>query len=153
MERFGRDNARTPFQWTGGENAGFTSGKPWLRIHPNYKDINLESQSADPDSVFNYYKKLSALRKDPRYKDTLVWGDLIPYMADAHNVMAYFRKSEEQTILVIANYQKEARELPLPGPAAQVLLTNCKVPLIRDDRILLAGYQVAVLLMSDQYVD
>ncbi|MBQ6388717.1 MAG: alpha-glucosidase [Mogibacterium sp.] len=149
VERFGRDNARTPFQWTGGENAGFTSGKPWLRVNPNYKEINLESQKSDPDSVYNYYRKLAALRKDPRYKETLVWGDLIPYMEDVHNVMAYFRKSESQTILVIANYQKEARELALPDPVPQVLLTNCQDPQIKDGKICLSGYQVAVLLMRE----
>jgi oligo-1,6-glucosidase len=149
VERFGRDNARTPFQWTGEENAGFTSGKPWLRVNPNYKDINLERQISDPDSVYRYYQKLTALRRDPRYKETLVWGDLIPYLADVHNVFSYFRKSEDQTILVIANYQKEARHLPLPGRVRQVLLTNCQDPQIRGGMISLSGYQAALLLMEE----
>ena len=149
VERFGRDNARTPFQWTGGENAGFSSGKPWLRINPNYKDINLECQLPDPDSVFRYYQKLSALRKDPRYKETLVWGSLIPYMEDAHNVFSYFRKSKDQTILIMGNFQKEARDLPLPGKAEQILLTNCTDPEIRGSIISLAGYQAVVLLMEE----
>ena len=149
VERFGRDNARTPFQWTGGENAGFTSGKPWLRINPNYRDINLKRQKSDPESVYSYYRKLTALRRDPRYKETLVWGDLIPYMEDTHNVFSYFRKSEDQTILIIANYQKEARDLPLPGSVSRVLLTNCKDPQIRDGMISLSGYQAALLLMDE----
>ena len=149
VERFGRDNARTPFQWTGCENAGFTSGKPWLRVNPNYRDINLERQMSDPDSVYRYYQKLTALRRDPRYKETLVWGDLIPYLADVHNVFSYFRKSEDQTILVIANYQKEARDLPLPGRVRQVLLTNCQDPKIRGGMISLSGYQAALLLMEE----
>ncbi|MGX8687597.1 MAG: glycoside hydrolase family 13 protein [bacterium] len=148
VERFGRDNARTPFQWTGGENAGFTSGKPWLRLNPNYKDINLERQMSDPDSVFRYYQKLISLRKDPRYKETLVWGSLTPYMKDAHNVFSYFRRSEDQTILIMGNYQKEPRALPLPGPVKQILLTNLSAPEIRDGMITLAGYQAAVLLMQ-----
>ena len=149
VERFGRDNARTPFQWTGCENAGFTSGKPWLRVNPNYRDINLERQMSDPDSVYSYYRKLTALRRDPRYKETLVWGDLSPYMEDTHNVFSYFRKSEDQTILVIANYQKEARDLPLPGRVRQVLLTNCQDPKIRGGMISLSGYQAALLLMEE----
>ena len=149
VERFGRDNARTPFQWTGGENAGFTSGRPWLRINPNYRDINLKRQKSDPESVYSYYRKLTALRRDPRYKETLVWGDLIPYMEDTHNVFSYFRKSEDQTILIIANYQKEARDLPLPGSVSRVLLTNCKDPQIRDGMISLSGYQAALLLMDE----
>jgi oligo-1,6-glucosidase len=149
VERFGRDNARTPFQWTGGENAGFTCGKPWLRVNPNYRDINLERQMSDPDSVYRYYQKLTSLRKDPRYKETLVWGDLVPYMEKAHNVFSYFRKSKDQTILVIANYQKEERALPLPGRVKQVLLTNCAGPEIRGGMIYLAGYQAAVVLMEE----
>ena len=150
VERFGRDNARTPFQWSAEDNAGFTSGKPWLRVNPNFKEINLKAQENDPDSVFSFYKKLSALRRDPFYKETLVWGDLIPYMEKVHNVMAYFRKSEDQTILVIANFQKEERDLPLPGEVEKVLLTNCTEPLISGGMISLAGYQAAVLLMEDQ---
>ena len=149
VERFGRDNARTPFQWTGGENAGFTSGRPWLRINPNYRDINLKRQKSDPESVYSYYRKLTALRRDPLYKETFVWGNLIPYMEDTHNVFSYFRKSEDQTILIIANYQKEARDLPLPGSVSRVLLTNCKDPQIRDGMISLSGYQAALLLMDE----
>ena len=149
VEHFGRDNARTPFQWTGGENAGFTSGRPWLRINPNYRDINLKRQKSDPESVYSYYRKLTALRRDPLYKETFVWGDLIPYMEDTHNVFSYFRKSEDQTILIIANYQKEARDLPLPGSVSRVLLTNCKDPQIRDGMISLSGYQAALLLMDE----
>ena len=74
VERFGRDNARTPFQWTGGENAGFTSGKPWLRINPNYRDINLERQMSDPESVCSYYRKLTALRREMREEKAVVAG-------------------------------------------------------------------------------
>ena len=149
VERFGRDNARTPFQWTGGENAGFSSGKPWLRINPNFTRINLESQISDPDSVYSFYKKLSALRRDPLYKETLVWGDLIPYMEDARNVFSYFRRSEDQTILVMANYQKEARDLPLPGKVKKILLSCGKEPRIVKDAVSLSGYQAVVLLMQD----
>ena len=64
VSRFSRDNARTPMQWTDGENAGFTTGKPWLRVNENYKKINAESQINDPDSVRSFYKKLIALRKN-----------------------------------------------------------------------------------------
>ena len=152
VEKYGRDNARTPFQWTGGLGAGFTEGTPWLRLNPNYKEINLEAQRQDPDSVFSFYKKLSALRKDPAYSDVLVYGDFIPYFEKGHNVMAYFRKTEAQTILVIAKFQKESRELPLPGDIKQIVLSN--LPLEPDDvtaeMISLKGYQVAVLELNRQ---
>ncbi len=124
VEKYGRDNARTPFQWNGKEHAGFTTGTPWLRVNPNYTEINLSAELEDEDSVFHYYQKLIALRKNPDYSDTLVYGTLIPYLEDQGNVMAYLRKSESQTILVMANYQNGARTLPLPGEIKKVLLSN-----------------------------
>ena len=145
VEKYGRDNARTPFQWDAGENAGFTAGTPWLRVNPNYSDINLAQQEADPDSVYQYYRKLIALRKNPMYEETLVSGGFVPYLEDRHNVMAYLRKSENQTILVIANYQNEPAVLPLPAPCREVLLSNLNEVKVEGSEISLQGYQVAVV--------
>ena len=61
--RNSRDNARTPMQWDASENAGFTTGRPWLKVNPNYKTINVKSQLEDADSVLSYYKKLLSLKK------------------------------------------------------------------------------------------
>ena len=148
IERNGRDNARTPFQWNAGPGAGFTTGTPWLRINPDYTAINLEQQAADPASVFHYYKKLIALRKDPRYRETLVFGSFEPYLEDVHNVIAYLRRAAS-TILVISNYQKETRTLPLPAPVKTILLDNCGLtdspPKITDGGITLPGYRTLVL--------
>ena len=124
IEKYGRDNARTPFQWDDGENAGFTTGKPWLRVNPNYKKINYAVQKDDPDSVCNYYKKLISLRKDPEYTDTIVYGELIPYLREEHDLMAYYRKSENQTLLVLANFSSKPKEVVLPKPIKQVVLNN-----------------------------
>ena len=147
IQKFSRDNARTPFQWSAKAQAGFTTGTPWLNVNPNYKEINLEEQLADPDSVFHYYQRLAALRKDPEYKETLVYGELIPYLEDTHNVMAYYRKGEDQTILVMANYQKEGRELALPAACKKVLLNNLADTKMNDASIWLEGYQAVVLLL------
>ena len=68
-----------PMQWTGEENAGFTAGTPWLRVNSNYTAINVEKETIDPNSVLNFYKKLIALRKDPEYKETVVYGALEPF--------------------------------------------------------------------------
>lgn len=125
IEKNGRDNARTPFQWSGAPNAGFTTGTPWLRIHPNYTQINLEQQLSDPASVFHHYQKMIALRKDPRCRETLVYGSFEPWLPNEHNVIAYLRRTKTQTILVLSNYQTEERELPLPSPAGRLLLDNC----------------------------
>ena len=143
IEKYGRDNARTPFQWSDEENAGFTTGRPWLKVNPNYTKINLKEQETDPDSVYHYYQKLTALRKDPDYEETLVWGNLTPCLPDRHNVMAYIREQEGggQKILVIANYQKEPQTLPLPAAIRKVLLSNLPEVDFDEDKIRLAGYQ------------
>lgn len=150
IERNGRDNARTPFQWSTAENAGFTTGSPWLRVNPNYSQINLDRQQPDPNSVYNHYKKLIALRKDPQYRDPLVRGSFEPWLENEHNVIAYLRRSEvptSQTILVISNYQLQPRVLPLPAPARRVLLNNCTKPVIQPGKrqVSLGGYQTLVL--------
>lgn len=144
--KYSRDNARTPFQWSAAENAGFTTGTPWLRVNPNYTQINLEDETEDPESVYNHYKKMIALRKDPDYRETLVFGTFEPYLPDRHNVMAYCRKSDEKTILVIANFQKEPQTLPLPSAPVKTLLDNCgKEADVKDGTIRLGGYEAAVL--------
>src|SRR5690606_10278546 len=75
----GRDNARTPMQWDDGPNAGFTTGTPWIKVNPNYRDINVKEAMADPDSIFHYYRKLIALRKR---HDIVVYGDFVPLLED-----------------------------------------------------------------------
>ena len=120
---FSRDNARTPVQWDDGANAGFTTGKPWLKVNPNYKQINVQEQVNDEDSVLAFYKKLTRLRKSEEYKETIVYGQLIPYLEEEKNLIAYFRKGEK-TLLVLANFQKDPRKVQLPAPAKKVVLNN-----------------------------
>ena len=148
IEKYGRDNARTPFQWDSSENAGFTTGTPWLRVNPNYTEINLADEKDDADSVFNYYRSLICLRKSEEYAETLVHGDLTPYLEEMHNVMAYFRKSKDQTLLIMANYRNEPQKLPLPGSVKKVVLTNTSDPSFTETEITLDGYQAVVLEMS-----
>lgn len=144
VEKYGRDNARTPFQWNTSENAGFTTGKPWLRLNPNYTEINLADEEKDQDSVFHYYQKLVQLRKNEAYQNTFVYGDFIPYLEDRHNCFAYLRKTEEQTILVIANYQNGERTFPLPSPVKKVLLSNLPDVKYDNENMTLGDYQVVV---------
>lgn len=146
VSKFSRDNARTPMQWTAGANAGFTEGKPWLKVNPNYTSINVENQMEDPDSVRNFYKELIALRKNPEYKETVVYGALEPYLEDTHNLMAYYRKGDK-TLLVIGNYQMEEQAVRLPGAYKKVLLNNC--PELSEDgfTLRLSGYQIVILEM------
>lgn len=144
VARRSRDNARTPMQWTGEENAGFTAGTPWLRVNSNYTAINVEKETIDPNSVLNFYKKLIALRKDPEYKETVVYGALEPFMEDRHNLMAYYRKGDK-TLLVVGNYQWEEQEITLPSECKKVLINNYPDLISSGDQITLHGYQVLIL--------
>ncbi len=122
--RMSRANARTPMQWSSRENAGFTTGIPWLKVNPNYKEINVESQEWDKDSVLNYYRKLTKTRKSPEYKDVFTYGWFAPEYEDTETIMAYYRYDDEKRVLVIANFGKETVELELKYPVKKIILSN-----------------------------
>ena len=143
VNRYSRDNARTPVQWDSSKNAGFTTGTPWLPLNPNYKKINVAQQEKDLESVLSYYKKLTALRKNPEYKETMVYGDFVPFMADEDRLMAFYRKGEK-TLLILGNYRKEERELELPAPVKKLVLSNAE-PRITGRKITLSGYEATIL--------
>lgn len=143
VNRYSRDNARTPVQWDSSKNAGFTTGTPWLPVNPNYIKINVAEQEKDPESVLSYYKKLTALRKNPEYKETIVYGDFVPFMADEDRLMAFYRKGEK-TLLILGNYRKEERELELPAPVKKLVLSNTE-PRITGRKIVLSGYEATIL--------
>ena len=145
VNRFSRDNARTPFQWDSSANAGFTSGTPWLNVNSNYTRINLENQKNDPDSVYQYYKRLLALRKDPTYSETVIYGDLIPAFENLDRVMAYYRKSDDLTLLVIGNYKTQPQTLTLPSQIKNIVLNNLPQLKMEGNEILLEGYQAVIL--------
>lgn len=147
VARRSRDNARTPMQWTGEENAGFTAGTPWLRVNSNYTAINVEKETIDPNSVLNFYKKLIALRKDPEYKETVVYGALEPFMEDRHNLMAYYRKGDK-TLLVVGNYQWDEQEITLPSECKKVLINNYPDMVLDGNLVMLHGYQVLVVELA-----
>lgn len=123
--RYSRDNARTPMQWSHEKEAGFTTGKPWLKVNPNYTEINVEDQLKDEDSVLHFYKKLIALRKSEAYRETLIFGRFVPAFEADEDVFAFYRESEsEDRIFIAANFGKEEKMLTLPEKNYTVLLTN-----------------------------
>lgn len=124
--KMSRDNARTPMQWSGGKNAGFTLGTPWLKVNSNYPEINVENQEKDSNSVLNYYRKLVALRKSPAYREVFTYGRFVPAYEDTESVMAYYRVEEKKRIMVAGNFGKETVELKLDFPVKTVLLSNLK---------------------------
>ena len=122
--RMSRDNARTPMQWTSGENGGFTKGTPWLKVNPLFKDVNVEAQEQDPDSVLNYYRKLVALRKSDELKEVFTYGEFLPEYENVDGVMAFYRKDESKCILVAANFGKDAATIKLKSEIEKVWLSN-----------------------------
>ena len=120
-----RDNARTPMQWNGGENAGFTDGKPWIRVNPNYREINAARQVDDGDSVFECYKELIRLRKKyPVFTE----GKFQMLLAEDENIFAYTREDEEARLLVVCNFYGQTVRCPLGETMAsmELLLGNYK---------------------------
>ena len=101
FDNVARDNARTPMQWDASENAGFTTGTPWLAVNPNYREINAAAEISDPDSVFSYYQRLIALRH--KY-DIIVYGDFLPLLEDDPAVYAYERRLGNERLLVACNW-------------------------------------------------
>ncbi len=106
----GRDNARTPMQWDGSENAGFTNGEPWIRVNPNYRDINAANQVGVPGSVFEYYRKLVALRKG---YPVLTDGRFKLLLEEDEKVFAYLREDEGHRLLVLCNFFGEPAKCSL----------------------------------------
>ena len=138
----GRDNARTPMQWTAGENAGFTTGTPWMCVNPNHTYINAESQVGDPDSVFSFYQKLIRLRKT---YPVIVHGDFTLLMPEDRQVFAYTRQYEGKTLLVACNFSCE--EAALDAAAAtrgEMLAANYDEP---GDKTTLRPWEVRVTLV------
>lgn len=142
---FSRDNARTPFQWSGSENAGFTTGRPWLKVNENYKVINANSQIEDEESVFDFYKKLINLRKSEEFKDAIVYGEFVPTFEEYDNLFAFYRQGESKKLMILANYQKEEQIIELDKQYVKVLINNCEEIKKDKNKIILQGYQVLIL--------
>jgi len=119
----GRDNARTPMQWSAENNAGFTAGEPWIMTNPNYETINAKAEEADSDSVLNFYKALIALRNGSK---TLQYGDCEPLFKEHAQLFAYKRTMGGETYTIVCNMGKDSAELP-DVPAGALLLANMHV--------------------------
>lgn len=121
----GRDNARTPMQWNDGKNAGFTDGTPWIKVNPDYKEVNAERQIMDDNSVFHCYKDLISLRKEyPVFTD----GKFSLLEKENGQLFIYTRSTEKEEMLVYANFSGEEAAFALPGEwqRAKTLIANCE---------------------------
>ena len=116
-----RDNARTPMQWDDSKNAGFTTGKPWIDVNPNYTKINAKEQMARENSVFNYYKKLIALRKE---YEIIVYGDYNLLLPEDEDLFVYERNLDGKKLLVACNFSENEREFDFDTVKNGKILTN-----------------------------
>lgn len=122
LQVIGRDNARTPMQWTPGENGGFTTGTPWIDVNPNHREINAQDQLADPDSVFRYYQKLIRLRKE---YPIIVHGDFHPLLEEDPHIYAYERRLDGARLLVLCSFAAGDVVCPLGEDGrGRLLLSN-----------------------------
>ena len=124
LQERSRDNSRTPMQWDSGENAGFSSGTPWLAVNPNHNRINVQSVMQQPDSIFAWYKQLIQLRKQ---SDTVALGSYKPLLEENNSVFAFCREYNESRMLVIANFTADHVQVLLPEEethAMQCIMSN-----------------------------
>lgn len=117
----GRDNARRPMQWSNGENADFTTGTPWLKLNPNYKTINVKEALEDPNSIFYTYQKLIRLRYE---NSVVVDGDFELVENTSDNILAFWRKLEDEKWLIVSNLSGEEQNLNLDISFKKVLISN-----------------------------
>lgn len=121
--RKGRDNARTPMQWDGTQNGGFSAGEPWIEINPNYKKINVQAAMADEHSILHYYRRLIALRGS---SDTLKYGDFRLLLPEHPQLFAYCRTYREEQILVCCNFSSNPVGLPEEIQGEPLLCTGAE---------------------------
>ena len=138
-----RDNARTPMQWDDSEQAGFTDGESWIKVNPNYKEINAAQQLEDPNSIFYYYQKLIRLRKE---KDIIVYGEFEPIYRDDEQIFAYIRRQKQEKLLTVCNFSDKNAEMEIPEEfkGAECLITNLDRTVF-EGRIVLKPYEAFVL--------
>lgn len=141
----GRDNARTPMQWSAAPHAGFTTGQPWIEVNPNYIDVNTEQDMASNESVYHYYKELIALRKQNK---VIVYGEFTPVLEQHDKVFAYLRHDDSTRILVVANFSGESVTVDLSqfeGFDIETLVSNGDINTSKLSELDLQPYDAAVL--------
>ena len=138
-----RDNARTPMQWDATAHAGFTSGTPWIKINPNYTEVNVAQEDEDSGSCLNYFRAMTKLRND---NPVLVYGDYELLLPDNEKVYAYTRELEGKKMLVVLNFSEEEShvDLPLNSDENQVLINNYDEVEILDKHLTLKPYQSVI---------
>ena len=145
-----RDNARTPMQWDDGRNAGFTDGTPWIKVNPNYKNINVKNEIDDPDSIFNYYRKLIQIRRE---NPVVVYGKYDLILKEDEQIFAYTRTFEDKKLLVICNFTGDNPIFNLPAnikySKVKRLINNYEIENDNINRFELKPYEARVYMFEE----
>lgn len=141
-----RDNARTPMLWDKSECAGFSTGRPWLPVHPDFQSLCAEEQDAQDVSLLRFYRRMSALRQG-EYAKLFLTGTLAPRFEEYENIFAYERQLESQRILVVCNWQSTPQTLCLPG--GRILLDNLREEEQIGGQTALAPFEALVALLEE----
>ena len=149
VQRRSRDNARYPVSWEASENAGFTTGKPWLPVAPEHTTVNAAAALADPDSLYYVYKKLLAMRKDDEIGEVMVFGKFNPYKPEQKDLVAYTRFMDEEfeagSLLILCNYQGQAQTVEIPTAEYDVVYDNYKDKAVTGKSVELNPYEAVII--------
>lgn len=142
-----REQSRTPVQWDSSENAGFTTGTPWMPVNPNYTEINVADQQNDPDSVLNFYKKLLKFRKE---NEIVIYGSYTEHNKDSDTLYVYSREYEGKRMLVICSFTEKPVRFTAPAgfdlANAELVLQNYDV-IYNSNSFLTKPYEVRVYML------
>jgi oligo-1,6-glucosidase len=145
----GRDNARTPMQWSPTDNAGFTTGTPWLKLNPNYDTINVEQALQDKNSIFYYYQRLIKLRKK---HDIIVYGNYELILEEHDEIYAYTRTLNDEKLIVLCNFTDKETLFTMPEQinyhSADLLISNYEVEGTDLRSVTLKAYEARVYLLK-----
>ena len=144
-----RDNGRTPFQWNGTTNGGFTTGTPWIKVNSNYATINQEAEDKNPTSVLNYFRKVVQMRKE---HPVLVYGKYKLLDKNNDKVFAYTRTGEGEKMVVLLNFSSSAARANIneqKGKAIGILSNYINMPGIKNGIVLLRPYQAVVYRLTN----
>ncbi|GGG36032.1 alpha-glucosidase [Hymenobacter glacieicola] len=147
MQRFSRDNSRTPFQWDASAHAGFTTGTPWIKVNPNYATLNQAAQETQPNSVLNHFRRATSMRQQ---HPVLVHGQYQLLDAANPHIYAYTRTLGPERVLVVLNFSDTQRSWPLPAglkPSGQPWLNNYPT-LATSPTFMLQPWQAVVMKLQ-----
>jgi oligo-1,6-glucosidase len=144
LKAFSRDNSRTPMQWSRSQNAGFTEGTPWISVNSNHLTVNVEAQNADPASVLNHFRRMTALRKQTL---TLIYGDYTLLVPEHESLYVYTRSLEEEKLLIALNFSDKKCNLEISSLnlSMEVLINNYPELSLAGDLVVLAPYQAVII--------